>query len=69
MWGDPKALDFIAAKRLVMRAERRRIRVSLIRFSGRANLSAARLRWRVTSLPSLPDSHDERAPGQARWRA
>ncbi|MGB3724008.1 MAG: recA-like protein [Pacificimonas sp.] len=69
VWGDPQALDFTATKRLAMRAERQGVPVFLIRFGGSANLSAARRRWRVTSLPSLPDPHDDRAPGTPRWRA
>ncbi|MGB7404786.1 MAG: hypothetical protein WA906_03785, partial [Pacificimonas sp.] len=69
IWGDPKALDFTATKRLAMRAERQGVPVFLIRFNAHPNLSAARRRWRVTSLPSLPDPHDEKAPGAPRWRA
>ena len=69
VWGDPHALDFTATKRLAMRAERQGVPVFLMRFGGSANLSAARLRWRVASRPSLPHPYDDRAPGQPRWRA
>ncbi len=69
VWGDSRALDFTATKRLAIRAERQGVPVFLLRFGGSANLSAARLRWRVASLPSLPHPHDDRAPGQPRWRA
>ena len=69
VWGDPRSLDFTATKRLAMRAERQGVHVFLIRVQGNANLSAARRRWRVRSLPSRPDPHDDRAPGSPRWHA
>lgn len=68
IWGNPKALDFTATKRLVMRAERYSVPCWLIRRAASPDLSAARDRWRVTSLPSLPHPHDLKAPGDPRWR-
>ena len=67
--GDPRALDFTATKRLAMRAERQGVHVFLIRWNGAADLSAARQRWRIGSLPSAPDMRDPRAPGAPRWHA
>ncbi|MFT5065565.1 MAG: protein ImuA [Yoonia sp.] len=67
IWGDPPALDFTATKRLALRAEAHRVPAWLIRRAGSANLSAARLRWRIKGLPSLNDPYDAQAPGQAQW--
>ena len=53
VWGDPGMLDFTATKRL----------------AGHPNLSAARLRWRVGSLPAMNNPYDAHAPGQPLWRA
>lgn len=69
IWGDPPALDFTASKRLALRAEARRLPCWLIRRAAHPNLSAARMRWKLRSLPSLPVPHDARAPGQALWQA
>ncbi len=68
IWGNPKALDFTATKRLVMRAERYKLPCWLIRRAASPDLSAAGNRWRVTSLPSLPHPHDPKAPGDPRWQ-
>lgn len=69
VYGDPRVLDFTATKRLATRAERQGVPVFLIRFNGTANLSAARQRWNIRSLPSAPHPYDARAPGAPRWRA
>ncbi|MXO86556.1 hypothetical protein GRI38_11025 [Altererythrobacter aurantiacus] len=69
IWGDPRVLDFTATKRLAMRAERRGVRVFLIRFQGHPDLSAARQRWNIHSLPSAPHPYDAKAPGAPRWNA
>lgn len=66
--GDPPALDFTATKRLAFRAEAAGLPCWLIRHGGTADLSAARDRWRVASLPSLPLADDPGAPGDPRWR-
>lgn len=69
IWGEPKALDFTATKRLALRAERMGIPAFLIRFGGAvASASVARRRWRVASAASAPHPHDPRAPGEPRWR-
>lgn len=69
VWGDPSALGFTATKRLALRAETGKIPCWLIRRASAPNLSAARDRWRVTSLPSAPHPDDPHAPGDPRWRA
>ena len=69
IWGDPKALDFTATRRLAVAAERSGVPAWLVRFGGMANLSGARMRWRVASAPSLAHEFDPRAPGAAAWDA
>ena len=69
VWGDPPALSFTATKRLALRSEAGNVPCWLIRRAATANLSAARNRWRVASLPSAPHSDDPAAPGDPRWRA
>lgn len=68
IWGDPPALNFTATKRLVLRAEALNLPCWLIRHGGSVDLSAARDRWRIGSLPSALDPHDAKAPGDSRWR-
>ena len=41
----------------------------LIRLGGHANLSGARLRWRIASSPSLANPLNPRAPGAPAWDA
>jgi len=69
IWGDPKALDFTATRRLAVAAERYGVAAFLIRLGGHANLSGARMRWRVTSAPSLIPPLDPKAPGDPVWDA
>ncbi|WP_240611017.1 ImuA family protein [Oceaniglobus ichthyenteri] len=65
--GGPAALDFTATKRLVMRADATGVPLYLIRSGDCGGLSAARMRWRVATLPSRPHPHDARSPGQPQW--
>lgn len=69
LWGDPAALDFTATRRLAVAAERSAVACWLVRLGGRADLSGARMRWRVASRPSLIHPLDARAPGAAAWDA
>ena len=69
VWGNPAALDFTATKRLALRAEAHAVPAWLIRRAATADLSAARERWRVASLPSATVPDDMRAPGAPIWRA
>jgi protein ImuA len=41
----------------------------LVRLGGTANLSGARMRWRIASAPSLLNEFDPRAPGTPAWDA
>ena len=69
IWGDPAALDFTATRRLSVAAERRQVPCWLVRLQGTANLSGARMRWRIASMPSLPHALDPKAPGAPAWDA
>ncbi len=68
VWGAPAVLDFTATKRLATRAEVSQLPCWLIRRAAAPDLSAARNRWRVASLPSRPHPHDAQAPGDPRWQ-
>jgi protein ImuA len=69
IWGDPKALDFTATRRLAVASERSGVSCWLVRLGGTANLSGARMRWRIGSAPSLLNPLDARAPGSPAWDA
>ena len=69
LWGDPKVLDFTATRRLAVASERSGTPCWLVRLGGTANLSGARMRWRIGSAPSLLDPLDPRAPGPPAWDA
>ena len=69
LWGDPRALDFTATRRLAVAAERSGVPCWLVRLGGTANLSGARMRWRIASAPSLLDPLDSKAPGTPAWDA
>jgi protein ImuA len=69
LWGGPKALDFTATRRLAVAAERSQVPCWLVRLGGTANLSGARMRWRIASAPSLANPLDPRAPGLPAWDA
>ena len=69
LWGDPAALDFTATRRLAVAAERSGVPAWLVRLGGAANLSGARMRWRIASRPSLGHPFDPRAPGAPAWDA
>lgn len=66
--GDPPALNFTATKRLALRAEAAGVPCWLIRHGATADLSAARDRWRIATLPSAANPDDPRAPCEPRWR-
>jgi protein ImuA len=69
IWGDPKVLDFTATRRLAVASERSGVPCWLVRLGGQANLSGARMRWRLASAPSLVNPFDPRAPGLPAWNA
>jgi protein ImuA len=68
VWGAPPVLDFTATKRLATRAEGSNLPCWLIRRGAVPDLSAARNRWRVASLPSQVHPYDRHAPGDPRWQ-
>jgi protein ImuA len=69
LWGDSKALDFTATRRLAVAAERSGVPCWLVRLGGHANLSGARMRWRIASASSLMNTLDAKAPGLPAWDA
>jgi protein ImuA len=69
IWGDPRVLDFTATRRLAVASERSGVPCWLVRLGGTANLSGARIRWRIASAPSLLNALDPRAPGTPAWDA
>lgn len=69
LWGDPASLDFTATRRLAVASERSNVACWLVRLGGAANLSGARMRWRIASAPSSPNRLDPIAPGSAVWDA
>lgn len=69
VWGNPKALDFTATKRLALRSKRSGVPLWLLRPDGVADLSVAPDRWRVAPACSAGNPWDVRAPGRARWQA
>ncbi len=69
LWGDPKALEFTATRRLAVAAERSGVPCWLVRLGGTANLSGARMRWRIASVPSLANALDPKASGSPAWDA
>ena len=69
IWGDPRALDFTATRRLAVASERSGTPCWLVRLDGIANLSGARMRWRLASAPSLANDLDPKASGAPTWDA
>jgi len=65
--GGPAVLDFTATKRLALRSEASGVPVWIIRSGDTGGLSAARERWRVSSLPSAIHTQNAQAPGTPRW--
>ena len=50
--GNPKVLDLVASRHLVLGAQTKGVTVFLLRLSAQAEPSAAETRWRIRSLPS-----------------
>ncbi|MFO6447169.1 recA-like protein [Erythrobacter sp. NE805] len=67
--GNPRALSFTASRRLSLAAERHGVRLWLVRLDAQADLSSARMRWRVAAAPSPPPRWNAAAPGTATWHA
>lgn len=62
LWGEPKALDLTATRRLALAAARSGVTVFLVHVLARSGPNAAATRWRVEAAPSEP--LEANAPGQ-----
>ncbi|MEM6907537.1 MAG: recA-like protein [Pseudomonadota bacterium] len=67
--GNPRALDFTASRRLSLAAEKHGIALWLVRLEAEAELSSARMRWRVEPAPSEHLCWNDAAPGIPAWQA
>ena len=67
--GNPRALDFTASRRLSLAAEKHGVALWLVRVEAEADLSSARMRWRVEAAPSQSPLWNAQAPGAAAWKA
>ena len=67
--GNPKALDFVASRRLSLAAEKHGVPLWLVRLDAARDLSSARMRWDVRSAPSPRPRWNPAAPGRPNWRA
>lgn len=67
--GNPRALDFVASRRLSLAAERHGVPLWLVRLDAARDLSSARMRWQVASAPSPAPCWNVEAPGPPGWRA
>lgn len=67
--GNPRSLDFTASRRLSLTAEKHRVALWLVRLEAEADLSSARMRWRVEAAPSAAPLWNHEAPGSPRWKA
>ena len=69
MLGNPRALDFTASRRLSLAAEKHGVPLWLVRLEAEADLSSARMRWRVEPASSPPPRWNAEAPGTPTWKA
>ncbi|MEE4339215.1 recA-like protein [Erythrobacter sp.] len=67
--GNPRALDFTASRRLSLTAEKHGVALWLVRLDAQADLSSARMRWRVAAAPSARPRWNADAPGAPAWAA
>lgn len=67
--GNPRALDFTASRRLSLAAEKHNVALWLVRLEAEADLSSARMRWRVEAAPSAAPRWNAAAPGAPAWKA
>jgi len=67
--GNPRSLDFTASRRLSLTAEKHGIALWLVRLEAEADLSSARMRWRVRPTMSLPPRWNAQGPGVPAWQA
>lgn len=69
MLGNPRALDFTASRRLSLAAEKHGVPLWLVRLEAEADLSSARMRWRVEPASSPCPRWNAEAPGTPTWKA
>ena len=67
--GNPKALNFTAARRLSLAVERNGVPLWLVCLDAERGLSSARQRWEARAAPSLPPRWNPAAPGTPAWQA
>ncbi|WP_249171936.1 ImuA family protein [Erythrobacter sp. JK5] len=67
--GNPRALDFTASRRLSLAAEKHGVPLWLVRLEAEADLSSARMRWRIEAAPSTRPRWNADAPGAPAWQA
>ncbi|MEM6857896.1 MAG: recA-like protein [Pseudomonadota bacterium] len=67
--GNPRSLDFTASRRLSLAAEKHQVALWLVRLDAEADLSSARMRWRVEAAPSQLPRWNAEAPGTPQWKA
>ncbi|MEO1489152.1 MAG: recA-like protein [Pseudomonadota bacterium] len=65
--GNPRELDFTASRRLSLAAQKHNVALWLVRLEAEADLSAARMRWRVEPCVSQSRLWNSDAPGQPAW--
>lgn len=67
--GNPRALDFVASRRLSLAAEKHGVPLWLVRLDATHDLSSARMRWEVRSVPSPHPRWNHASPGKPSWHA
>lgn len=67
--GNPRALTFTTSRRLSLAAEKHGVPLWLVRLDAEADLSSARMRWKVTAAPSPSPRWNAGAPGHPTWQA
>lgn len=67
--GNPKALNFTAARRLSLAVERHGVPLWLVRLGAAHELSSARQRWEVRAAASAAPRWNPAAPGAPAWQA
>jgi protein ImuA len=58
-WGDPKALDQTARRRLSLTAEEAGVTLLILRSGGHTALGSSRTRWEISASPSLSEGDFE----------
>jgi protein ImuA len=69
VFGNPRALDFTASRRLSLAAEKHGVALWLVRLESVPDLSSARMRWRVEPAASPCPRWNAEAPGTPTWKA